>query len=449
MLPLFFKRGKGRPFVVYSFGRMLYNLGAMRILFVVESANLVTNGTAATCYRFAAELRKRGHEVLIMGAHYDERANEPEWYIGLEHYKFPIFDGLIRKEGFIFCKIDDATLYRTIKTVDLVHTMLPFKLHNVCRLIADSLGIPVTGAYHLMPQNVSSAIHMGKWRFLNNCIYRGFRTYLYNQIRHIHCPSAMIEAQMRKHHYTRNVTHVISNGVNDYFHPVPAQKPAEWGSKIVITAVGRLAREKRQDLLIKAVAKSKHNKDIQILLCGKGPLENHYRKLADKVGLANPLVIRFCGQEELREILSYSDIYVHASDFEVEGISCIEAFACGALPIIGDSQTSATPGFALDNSCLFKHGSKKDLCERIDYFIEHEDERKKLSASYIEHAKEYALPLMAKKLEAMFLTAVEEEKKGDTLPLRKPRKKDIRKARRIFKKLIKDGICEEMPARLR
>jgi len=420
----------------------------MRILFVVESANLVTNGTAATCYRFAEELRKKGHEVLIMGTHYEDRSQEPEWYVGLEHYKFPVFEGLIRKEGFIFCKVDEVKIYQTIKSVDLVHTMLPFKLHNVCRLIADSLGIPVTGAFHLMPQNVSSAIHMGKWPFLNKWIYRGFRTYIYNQIRHIHCPSKMIETQMKKYHYDRNITHVISNGINDYFFPVPSKKPEEYTDKIIVTAVGRLAREKRQDLLIKAVAKSTNNSKIQIILCGKGPLEKNYYKLAKKVGLANPLVIRFCNQEELREILCYSDIYVHASDFEVEGISCIEAFACGALPIIGDSQTSATNTFALDQKCVFKHGNASDLAKHIDYFVTHKEEREALAKEYVNHAKEYALPKMADEMEKMFSEAIDEAKRGDTLPIKMPRNKDIRKSRRIFKRLIKQGAIKEMPKRL-
>ena len=39
----------------------------MKILFVLECANQPTNGTTASCVRFAKELEKKGHEVSIIG----------------------------------------------------------------------------------------------------------------------------------------------------------------------------------------------------------------------------------------------------------------------------------------------------------------------------------------------------------------------------------------------
>ncbi|WP_255803261.1 hypothetical protein [Treponema denticola] len=33
----------------------------------------------------------------------------------------------------------------------------------------------------------------------------------------------------------------------------------------------------------------------------------------------------FCTQDELIEIISYLDLYVHTADAEIEAISCIEA----------------------------------------------------------------------------------------------------------------------------
>ena len=39
----------------------------MKILFVLECANQPSNGTTASCVRFANELEKKGHEVTIIG----------------------------------------------------------------------------------------------------------------------------------------------------------------------------------------------------------------------------------------------------------------------------------------------------------------------------------------------------------------------------------------------
>ena len=102
-----------------------------------------------------------------------------------------------------------------------------------------------------------------------------------------------------------------------------------------VLMVGRYAGEKRQDELIEAYAKSRHAQEIQVILAGKGPLEKKYRRLAEK--LPNPIVMNFYEPARLLEILHMADLYVHTSDAEIEAMSCMEAFACGLVPVIADS----------------------------------------------------------------------------------------------------------------
>lgn len=419
----------------------------MKIVFALECANIVNNGTAATCLRFADELRKRGHQVtIICGKRIDANANDD--YVELAPYHFPIFQPLITKEGFRFtlCKSEESKIYNAIKGADVVHVFLPFKMENEARLIAEGLGIPVTGAFHLQPQNVTSAIHIGKSRLANSILYYSFKRYMFNQIRNIHCPSQMIANQLKKHHYLRNKPWVISNGVSDFFHPIETERPLNLKDKYVITMVGRLASEKRQDLIIKAIAKSKYNDRIQLILCGQGPNENRLLLLAKKVKLANLPIIAFCKQDELRDILSYSDLYIHASDFEIEGIGCIEAFACGAVPLISDSELSATNSFSLDDEhCVFKHGDATDLKLHIEWFLEHPAEKIDLSKKYISYSKQFALPLQVNRMEEMLYQAIEEKKTNQDIPTLYPRKKDERKKKKIFKRLLKQGVIKELP----
>ena len=110
-----------------------------------------------------------------------------------------------------------------------------------------------------------------------------------------------------------------------------------------------------------------------MILAGKGPLEKKYRRLAEK--LPNPIVMEFYEPERLREILHMADLYVHTSDAEIEAMSCMEAFACGLVPVIADSPRSATPQFALDGRSLFPAGDTAALAERIDWWMEHPEER--------------------------------------------------------------------------
>ena len=404
----------------------------MKILFVLECANQPTNGTTASCVRFANELEKKGHEVSIIGC--DRIVGEAyHRYYGLPKYKFPLADKQMMKGGFLVCKLIYDTLYEAIKGQDVVHCFLPFKLSNVCRLIAQEQGIAVTTAFHIVPQNCTAAMHLAWSKLINGIILYSFKRYLYNQVRYVHCPSQMAADLMKKHHFKNNVPRVFSNGVIPYFKRLDnVKKPEEYKDKFIVCMSGRLVDEKRQDLLIKAVARSQYNKNIQVILMGQGTNYEWYLRLGKK--LANPIKIKFCNAEEVRETLNYIDLYVHASDYEIEGIACIEAITCGVVPVISDSKFCATKEFSLDNEhCLFKHGSPKDLCKKIEWFYEHPDELAKLREVYLKDSEKYALEHQVNQLEQMFIDAYNEQKEGKSLPLAKPRRKDKRLLKRVHK----------------
>ena len=177
-----------------------------------------------------------------------------------------------------------------------------------------------------------------------------------------------------------------------------------------VLMVGRYAGEKRQDVLIDACAKSRYADKIQVILAGKGPLEKKYRHLAEK--LPNPAVMGFYEPERLLEILHMADLYVHTSDAEIEAMSCMEAFACGLVPVIADSPRSATPQFALDERSLFPAGDSGALAQRIDWWIEHPAEREEMEHRYAEHAKQYALSESIRQTEEMFRMAIQEQKRA-------------------------------------
>ena len=86
----------------------------------------------------------------------------------------------------------------------------------------------------------------------------------------------------------------------------------------------------------------------------------------------------------------------------------MEAFACGLVPVIADSPRSATPQFALDERSLFPAGDVDTLAKRIDYWIEHPEERREMEHRYAENAKKYSLENSILQTEEMFREAMEE-----------------------------------------
>ena len=110
--------------------------------------------------------------------------------------------------------------------------------------------------------------------------------------------------------------------------------------------------------------------------------------------------------------MGYCDLYVHAADVEIEAMSCMEAFASGLVPVIANSPTSATPQFALDERSLFEVGNSKELAEKIDWWLEHPQEREQMEFRYAELGKKYALEDCVRQAEAMFEQAVRENHGG-------------------------------------
>ncbi|CCM73708.1 hypothetical protein BN341_17950 [Helicobacter heilmannii ASB1.4] len=72
------------------------------------------------------------------------------------------------------------------------------------------------------------------------------------------------------------------------------------------------------------------------------------------------------------------------------------------MPIISDSKISATNQFALDNRSLFKSNDPKNLAQKIDYWLEHPQERKEAENAYAASAQNYTLEDSINKALAMY-----------------------------------------------
>ncbi len=373
----------------------------MKILIVIDQFDDANNGTTISAKRFAEGLINLGHEVYIVSTG-EPRENK---YV-VKAMPLPIIvSKIIKSQGMTFAIPNKDILREAISKVDVVHFYMPFVLSYQALKIAEELNVPRTAAFHVQPENITYTIALGNNKKVNDKIYELFRDKFFNRFKHIHCPSQFIANELKKHGYTAK-TYVISNGVGPEFKYRKVDKKDEFKDRFVITMIGRLSNEKRQDLIFDAISKSKYSDNIQLVLAGKGPKYNKYKKLGEK--LHNKPVIDFFDKEHLLELLGMTDLYIHSADAEIEAISCIEAFACGIVPIIANSPKSATPQFALDERSLFEAGNSDDLAKKIDYWIENEVERKNMEIKYSEHAENYRIEKSMKKIEGMFEDAIRE-----------------------------------------
>ena len=381
----------------------------MKILLVIDTYDTNNNGTSISAQRFAAVLREHGNEVRILTT--GEPA--PDKFV-LKEFKVPLFNDLIHSHGFQFAQVDLDIIREAVAWADIVHCMMPFALETATKLIADQMHKPSTAAFHIQPENMTSSIGLGKAEWLNDRFYYTFRFLLYQHFNHIHVPSQFMADELVKRGYKAKI-HVISNGIDPDFIAAGQRKLSDRGNcltsrsdsgHITITMVGRLSGEKRQDVIINAVPFSKYADRIQLVFAGKGPKYDEYVELGKQ--LPNPPQFVFLSKPELIDLLLHTDLYVHASDMESEAISCIEAFATGLVPVIANSEDSATPQFALDGRSLFAPGRPKDLARAIDWWLDHPDEKAKMEREYAEAAKKYDIDTSVRLCEQMFREAIEE-----------------------------------------
>ncbi|MGI6004586.1 MAG: glycosyltransferase [Christensenellales bacterium] len=370
----------------------------MKILLVIDHFDDANNGTIISTRRFARILESHGHQVRVVST---GLPGEGKYVV--PRLSVPGFNNIIKKQGMVLARPDGAVLARAVAWADIVHFLMPFWLSVAGKKIADEMGVPNTAAFHIQAENISYNLGMGKLPFANKLIYWALKRYFYDGFGHVHCPSAFMASELAKNGYASKL-HVISNGVDEGFEYRKLEKDERFRGKFVITMIGRLSSEKRQDVLIRAALRSRYAENIQLVLAGKGPREKKYRRLARD--LPRPMIVDFYSADELKDVLAMTDLYVHASDAESEAIACLEAIACGLVPVISASGKSATPKFALDERSLFKAGDPQDLAAKIDYWIEHEAQRKEMERKYAERGKAYNIHRCVARIEDMFKQAI-------------------------------------------
>lgn len=373
----------------------------MIITFVTDAYFDENNGTGISARRFTELLKKRGHKVRVVTIDEEGRTS-----YGLPKRSFgKLFDKIISSEGFNFASPDEDVLKSAIIGSDIVHIYMPFKLGIKTAKLCRELNVPCTAAFHVDPCNITSTVYLHKIRPLNDAIYLAFYNNLYRFIKHIHCPSQMIADRLVRQKYN-SYLHVISNGFSEQFSMKEVEKPEFLNDKIIVSFIGRFSQEKRHDLIIKAVKRSKYSDKIQLIFGGKGPLKKKIQKMS--TCLPNAPIFGFFTKEQLHSIHNFTDIYIHPADTEIEGISCMEAIACGVVPIVSQSSRSATPQFTICEESLFKAGDHKDLAQKLDWWIEHPEERLSYKKEYVEHSKNFLIEKSIDKTIEMFKSAIKD-----------------------------------------
>lgn len=386
----------------------------MNILFVINGLYTKGNGLCSSARRTIRKLKEAGHDVrTISMANPDKDGPQPEYI--LKRLYIPIFNHIIVQQGYDFAKTNKKLVKEAVAWADVVHIEEPFFLEMYAIKTAKKMHKPLTGTYHLHPENISASFYLDQAKLLNKFIMWFWKLTL-NKVSILQCPTKNVKDRLIKCHYKPELR-VISNGLLlDDLTNREKSKTSEKISdaKYVVTTIGRYSGEKDLKRLLRAMNHSKHSQEIQLVLAGQGPkkrnLEKFAKKLVRKGVVKYPPIFGFFSLKELQNISLQSDLYVHCAFVEVEGLSCMEAIQTGIVPIIAKGKYSATSQFALSEMSTFNKKDAKELGAKIDYWLDHEEERKNEAKKYLGLGEKWNIDYSIKELEKMFEDAIEKNK---------------------------------------
>ena len=373
----------------------------MTVTVVCDVLGEENNGTTIAAMNLIRALSKRGHNVRVVCS--DPERKGQEGYYVVSRLNLGPLNGYVAKNGVALAKPDKKILEKALDGADRVHVMMPFMLGTAAAKYAHKHKIPLTAGFHTQAENFTSHIFMKNITTANKITYHVFYNNLYKYCDRIHYPSQFIcdtfESVVGD---TPRV--VISNGVNSMFKPKTVKKPDNLKDKYVVLFTGRYSPEKSHHVLIDAVAKSKYRDKIQLVFAGEGPRKENIIRRSKLRGINLP-IMKFFDRETLIDVINSADLYVHPAEIEIEAIACLEAISCGKVPLIANSPRSATRHFALSERNLFKCNDPRDLAEKLDWWLEHQKERKECEKQYLGYAAQFDFETCMDRMEQMIIEA--------------------------------------------
>lgn len=388
----------------------------MKILFVINNLYAKGNGLATSARRTLEYLRKTEHEVrVISGPNHNENGPQPDYM--LEDYTFPLVNSLVVANGYCYAQSNLPLMEEAARWADIIHLEEPFVIQDRMIKICERLGKPITATYHLHPESITLALGpLSHWKGLNSLILKAWRDHTYNHCSFIQCPTQNVQDRLRRYHFTSQLMH-ISNGIipDECIRPLtPPDNYLDPTRPFNIACIGRLSAEKDLNTILEAMKFSKYAKRIQLQFAGTGLLEAKLKKKAHKLYKDGILeyepMFSFMDRDGLRNLASKSDLCVHCSFIEVEGLAIMEAIQQAATPIIAEGPVTGTSQFAVSRKNIFPVKNPEALAYRIDYWLDRPQERWESGFAHAKRLEKFNMDKTIQKLLHMFEMAIEQNK---------------------------------------
>lgn len=319
----------------------------MTIGFFTCNASPLLNGLAVSIQQFARHLRRLGHRVFIFAPRYpDCPEGEPDTY------RFPSLRVPTHHRYALPIPVVAVRLHRLIPRLGLqvIHVHHPFLVGPYACRLARRLGIPCVFTYHTLYEHYAHYVPVVSPMAARIAEARSYA--FANRADLVIAPTSGVQERLRSHGVTTRME-VIPTGIE------PPGEPEESKTQIrrrlgvsedgpVLLYIGRLAREKNLDLLLRAVhAAVRVAPNLTLLIVGEGDEERSLQRLAAHLDIADR--VRLVGSVPHQAVGCWyraADLFVFPSVSETQGLVVLEAMAHG-LPVLA-VRSVGTSDFIID-----------------------------------------------------------------------------------------------------
>lgn len=305
----------------------------MRIAFFTDTYHPAMDGVVRSVDVFGASLRRKGHAVKIFAPAPPHKADREGGVSYAPSVSFPAYPQY-RIPVHTFGVAADAKKFNP----DVIHSHAMARMGLAARDAAKSLRAPLVGTFHtLLPQATHYIMPLPSLRPWTGRRLWDYLRWFYSPFDTVLAPSRFMQKELAE----RQIPSVVLPTPIDTAEFCPEKKNAkkEGGSgqpAATILFVGRVAREKNLDFLLKLeqtpswMRWRREEPRLRLLIAGDGPYRH---ELEQKVRHLPPShSVRLMGrvsEKELVQLYRTAACVIQPSKFETQGLTALEAMACG------------------------------------------------------------------------------------------------------------------------
>lgn len=383
----------------------------MRILVASDTYYPDVNGASYFTQRLAAGLAKRGHQTFVMAPARILKDNistrDSVIIYGIGSIGIPIYPNFRVSPLFLIRK----AIEKHIKGIqpDIIHIQNHFVIGREVALAAQKFNIPIIGTNHFMPDNLVHYLHLPDFaeKKLNEFGWHEF-SQVYKRLDAITTVTKTAAKLIEKLGLEKDVI-PISCGIDlEKFSPKNngaylKERYAIPENCSVILYVGRLDKEKRIELIMRALPQIVENVDAHLALAGTGKLRTEFEHIAQGMGIRDRVTFTgFVPDEDLPNLYRMADLFVIAGIAELQSIVTMEAMASG-LPVIAVNAV-ALPELVHDgeNGYLFPDGDSQMLAERAITILSDPALRAKMGQKSLDIIQAHDIQVTLDKYESLY-----------------------------------------------